>query len=576
MNGLIVVFALIAVLFIYIYQARRSLAAADHNDPDRFFLSTHSHSKQEFGSAQVAYFLQMATVYPFFIFGFSKQWWLGAWNTFFWAVGIVVFIIVLPRCNRGILDLVGRSSTPHALISGAHNAPFLRTFASTLSITAFIGLALFEMIWGTVGLKALLGGNNYLYYITIAIFALYLITVLLAGGQRGAIITAQYQLLFAYIGLHLLTAWALAKHGQLSAVDAPIIFPVIFIIGSIAVLNRLWMLREKAPWMLKVLNIGALLSLASCLFVIVKSPDFLNTSIYPWKPIELPKHYLLMLIAMGCLPIFFQFVDMTNWQRLSSLSGDKEKVMKDARSGLKFFLLESPLSWLFPLAIGMSAVSFLSPQGVDPWESFMNYATGIAGPFGAFLAVATVVGMICVFLSTADSLLSATGYAFAYDIYPKTRDLMDKVHTAKDGNVVSTDERALVVNVGKYVTAIAIFSAATVYIVVDAISPKLSEKFLWLAIAFYAPMLSFAPSMLVPILTGRAASASVSALSMAVAAALGIFCGFYSLVSVDEIWMWLGIPLCFVTSWAIYLLGFAFSARPIQGSNTPTASSPRE
>ena len=110
MNNSLVIFCTAAMLFISLWQARSVRAKYKDNDPDQFFLSKKSHSKEEYGSTQTAYFLQMATVYPFFLFGFSGMWWLGLWNTIFYAIGIVVFFLVLPRCNKGVLDLIGRSS----------------------------------------------------------------------------------------------------------------------------------------------------------------------------------------------------------------------------------------------------------------------------------------------------------------------------------------------------------------------------------------------------------------------------------------------------------------------------------
>ena len=217
--------SVVLMLLIYIFQARSSRAIAGYEDPDRFFLSSHAHSKEEYGAAQIAYFLQMATVYPFFVFAFSGQWWLAIWNTAMYVVGIILFVVLLPRFHQGGLDLVGRSSTPHALIASVHREPKLRALASFLSMFAFTGLALFETVWGTSALKIVLGGDSYLYYVSILVFAFYLITVLWIGGQRAEIRTAQWQLVIAYIGLHLITGWALTHYPHiLPKTDAPFVF----------------------------------------------------------------------------------------------------------------------------------------------------------------------------------------------------------------------------------------------------------------------------------------------------------------------------------------------------------------
>src|SRR5207248_11466810 len=133
------------------------------------------------------------------------------------------FIRLLPRCNQRVLNLIGQSSTLHALIAGAHDMPALRVFASCLSMFAFTGLVVFEIVWGTAVLRTVLGGSMLLYHFTMVVFALYLVGILWTGGQRAAITAAQYQLVIAYIGLHILTAWALTTAGdKILTIDAPV------------------------------------------------------------------------------------------------------------------------------------------------------------------------------------------------------------------------------------------------------------------------------------------------------------------------------------------------------------------
>lgn len=564
MHNLLILFFVIAMLFVYLMQARRSRTSQSHNDPDRFFLS-RDHSKEEYGSTQTAYFLQMATVYPFFIFGFTGAWWLGFWNTAFYAIGIAFFYWMLPRFTQGAIDLVGRSSTPHALIANAHRMPALRIFASWLSITAFIGLALFEIVWGATALKAILGGNRYLYSLSIAVLALYLVAVLWTGGQRATIKTAQYQLLIAYIGLHLLTAWAISQAGgSIGIVDAPVLFLFIFIFGSVAIWRRLSRLDQDGSKQLKILNLLAILSLMVVLLTIVFTPDFFTATVYSSPTIKAPSHWGLMLFTLACLPLVFQFVDMTNWQRLSSLTGNKHRVLREAKDGLIFYLIESPLSWLFPIAIGMLAAHFVTPKpGADPWVTLIDQVVALPGGIGGIVSVATVVGVLCIFLSTADELLTAGGYAFAYDVHPKTRHIMDRAHGLTSGDTPTSDDLLQVVQTGKMATSAAIILAVILYIVLDNIEPALGTGLLGFFLTFYSPMLSFAPSILVPALSGRAANHWVSLASMAISASAGIGIGFYSLVSTDEIWQWLGVPVCFVASWAIYLAGLFLGTRKI-------------
>lgn len=548
------------MLLIYLVQARTSRATPYHEDPDRFFLSSHAHSKEEYGSAQIAYFLQMATVYPFFLFSFSGQWWLAAWNTALYIVGIVIFVFLLPRFHKGGLDLVGRSSTPHALIASVHREPKLRWLASFLTMFAFTGLTLFEMVWGTAALKMVLGGNSYLYYGSILVFAFYLITVLWIGGQRAEIRTAQWQLVIAYIGLHLVMGWTLSQYPDiLSKTDAPFVFVAIFAAGAWTIFRRLVHWRQDGRREMMLLNIAAVLSLSYVLWSIGLTPGFFSGSLFSMKPIALPPDWPWMLFTLGWMPIFFQFIDMTNWQRLSALKGND--IIASARTGLWQFAVESPLSWLFPIAMGLTAAIYLRvADGNDAWLSFLETTTALPGAWG-IVSVLLVIGLICIFLSTANALMTATGYAWAYDVHAPTREIMDKIHAARDGQSATADERARVTNVGRVATSIAIALATILYVGLDA-GFQLGSRFLGIFLAFFTPILSFMPGILMPMLTGRAAAPKVAFCSMLVSAIAGIAVGIYSYFGAP-IFTWLSVPICTVLSWGIYVGGFLVSSQAV-------------
>lgn len=545
----------VAMLGMYLVQAQLSRASSLAGDPDRFFLSRGAHSTAEYGSAQIAYFLQMATVYPFFLFGFFGQWWLALWNTLFFAVGIWLFARALPKYHVGGLNLVARSATPHALIAHVHGSTKLRIVASCLSMIAFTGLATFELVWGTAALRTVLGGPSYLYYLSILIFALYLITVLWVGGQRAEIRNAQWQLIIAYIGLHLVTGWCLQQDPNiLSKTDAPFVFALIVGFGLWTINRRLRHFRQDGSPTNIVLNILAILSLLYVLWAIVLTPSFFSATLFQMKPVTLPSEWPWMLITFSVMPLFFQFVDMTNWQRLSILPSDN--VIVSARQGLWQFIVESPLSWLFPIALGLTAASIIPnvKQTDDPWLVFLDKVTMLDGWYG-IISVLFVVGLICVFLSTANALLTATGYAYAYDVNRTTRKIMDKVHENRDGAVTDA-EKVKVLYAGRIVTSILIFFSAIVYIAVDW-TMGLGTKFLGLFLAFFTPILSFAPGMLVPMLTKRATHPTVALWSMAVSSAAGIAAGIYSVVHPEmPIWAWLSTPICVILSWGIYGVGF--------------------
>ncbi len=244
MNSILAFGAFLATLLIYLIVARRSGKKALLH-PDDFFLSRSRHQAAEFGASQIAYQLQMSTVYPFFVFAFTGDWWLAVWNTIFYAVGILLLYILLPYFSGREINLVGSSNTLHAFIGNIHGLVRLRRFSAMLSILAFSGLAAFEIVWGAKALSILLGGGSAIYYLATAIMGFYLILYLWVGGQYAAIRADQIQLLLGYIGLHVLVAWIIWHTPTvISSTDAPILLPLVVVSGILIVWLRIRLCLE--------------------------------------------------------------------------------------------------------------------------------------------------------------------------------------------------------------------------------------------------------------------------------------------------------------------------------------------
>lgn len=562
MNAVLGFIAFVASLLLYLIVARGA-GRRVLTHPDQFFLSKNSHDDSQFAASQISYALQMATIYPFFLFAFTGIWWLAIWNTIFYAIGIVLLYAVLPKFMKGHYQLVGSSKTLHGFIATLHNAPKLRRFTACMSLIGFTGLAAFEIVWGARVLKVLFHGNISIYYLAIAILGFYLVLYLWLGGQRGTINTGQYQLVIAYIGIHAAVAWVILQPGvTASSIDAGVVVPLIVANGLLMLWSRLRPVGRaaKAPSRTRVLNLITALSLLGMLICLLFFRELLSVHSLTWKPIDRSSpEFLWQTTAFALLPLFFQFVDMTNWQRMASLAQlESRGLLSHVRKGLRQYLIESPLSWLLPVLLGLCAAKFLTlkPEE-DPWDAFIARIIEQPGLVGALLSIAVVSGIAAVFLSTADGLLSAIGYSFTYDVHSRTRKLVDR-QGSEDWKRSDVDYV-----IGKGRTAMAVFLAVVIVIFILAdIGSNNGEKILGVFLAFFAPMAAFAPSVMVPAVTRRAAKPAVAWLSIGSGAFVGIGLGVLS-AFIGGIWQWLSIDASIAVSWSVYLIGLLFGSRKL-------------
>jgi hypothetical protein len=508
----------------------------------------------------------MATVYPFFFLAFHGQWWIPVVNTVFYAIGIIFFTSLLPYFKGEAVGLLGESTTIHSAIARLHGAPSLRKITAWMTIIAFSGLAVFEITWGAVVFQILFESADFIYYFAVVILALYLILYVWVGGQEAAIRTSQYQLLFSYAGLHALVGWiawqpaADFRNGPLQ-----IIVPAVILISIVFLFYRLKNAPSRtAPPFLRRLNALTILSGAlMVLFLvsrgdkIVPTFDFSFLSSVPETP-----YFWLIFLSVACLPLGFQFVDMTNWQRLTALKPNGGGLVKQARTGVIWYLRESPLSWLLPILAGLACLQFISlSKEQDPWLVLLSAVRDTPGITGMVMAVFVFVGIVAIFMSTAEELLTAIGYAFSFDLKSSTRKIADQYDVNQDA-LVTEDEGQLMITTGRVAFATATGAVIVLFFAADKLwgaGPDLIALFL----AFFSPLIALAPSLIMPAWTGRVAKPGFAVASIVGGAGVGLLLGLWATIeptALDEAARWLASPASFAVSWIIYVFGWMMGA----------------
>lgn len=550
MTSSLVSFLFISVsLLIYFLSARVTSSQNREMPPDSFFIAKEEISKDEFAGAQVSYALQMQTVIPFFAWGFLGEWWLAAWNTIFYMIGIFLLVILINRFQDASTFIKG-SGSMHDAIGSIHRSSQLRKISAWMTIVSFSGLTLFELVSGARVFLVLFEGNRAIYLFSVLLLALFMLSYLYENGQPGAIKTDQYQLLLGYVGLFLAAAWIIHKPAvKVNALDAPILF-LLVAAGCIIVFGLRAMLIKKADKSMKYLH-SITLGLMLILFVsILCKPGSLShgATVNLISSDGVSVGWKLALLSV--MPLLFQFVDMTNWQRIKSL-----KPTESQQKGLLIYLIESPLSWIIPIILGICAsklVALNNQNHSNPWNAFVTLLLKQNDPIGMIVCAFFMVSILAIFMSTADGLITAIGYAYTYDINDKTRTIIRQPSKSVSKNMI-------VRNYGRWAMIASVIFVVFGFILAEGIF-KSEDMYIGLLLSFYSPMISFAPSILMPIITGRTAPEEFAITSLLGGGLSGIVIGIYGLTN-PGIANWIGALVAIVLSWLVYILGVLLDGR---------------
>ena len=269
------------------------------------------------------------------------------------------------------------------------------------------------------------------------------------------------------------------------------------------------------------------------------------------------------LISLIALPLGWQFVDLTNWQRLLAVRPDKdndeEGLHNNIRRGLATYAIESPFTWIIFLFFGALVISALpnytfSDLLIDLPKNLIH-SQQISQRFFGYVFIISVVSIM---LSTIDSFLIGAVFAYVYDARGASRAILD----GKDTKTIS-DKCRWIINMGRRFGLALIVVGVLAFILCDSVTFKNArggESFINLLLAFYSAQLSFLPLMFGILFLTKRPSPFWAGASMVVGATSGICLGIYS-VGWNGNWGWYPIPVCIALSTAIYATGIALQKK---------------
>jgi Na+/proline symporter len=544
-----------------------------------FFLAANQVSSFEFANSSIGYGFQIASVSIFFAWGYLYG--FGALvNPVFWGVGIVLFGLLLPRMS----SYLGSGKTLHGYLGERYNSRSLEVLASIVTLIAFLGTFVAELAWGGAVFK-MFSSNPAIVGAILTGMAIVIAIYLGRAGQLNAMRTDQVQLVFTYFGFLALGVSLIWLAGNGDAEDRATSFILSFalalclVIMSIMIWRQVKLERRLAtserftltqfvrPALLVLLAV-AVFMLAANLFrpwpdgesiqAVVTSAAFFNLS-----------QGTANLLALALLPLFWQFVDVTMWQRLAAVqlppaagSSLRER-LRPIRVGLQRFAFESPVTWLFAIIVGIALRH--APIGVNEetiWDgignipiALMNSQRALGEFIGLGLALAFGAAIVAAMLSTADSMLMGALAVFSLDLAPKAKQASDPMATQATS--------AGAVRIGRI--AIIFFTAAGLGIIwLQLLS---GMQVLPILLGAYAAQLSLAASVLATLLLGPRPVHRGWALTSIFAGVIAT--GYATVVALgNEDWALYAPLFALGASAPIYITGLVFFRRSLAGGCT--------
>ena len=582
---------------------RRTYARAQ----DYFVASEHA-PPSLIQNSSIAYALQMAIFGPFFAWGANGDFWPAIISSAFFALGVYLIYIL----RRPVLDFLdsalsqNRSITVHEFIAKQHgNDARVRLLASSLTVFAFLGLALTQILALAALLKPMLFSSAAVSYLFVCCLLLLMALYTILSGNSGVMRSIQLQLGMLYFGLFGSTALLLylltsalrpiPPHGTLAlAFVAACCTIMVFYRRSryvdtspIRTVSDGSEAADLSPELAaarlfirfeKILNVC--ISVFAVLVVVVASmglsaEGFLqivhNGSVALQSGTSMSG---IGLTALLLLPLFYPIVDLTNWQRIAAFEKDgvPREIAPRLRAAMlgkifRTYAVESLLIWLFMCMFGAIAVIATAPAGGgDAMQAFLQQLASEQDPVAAAALSFLLISLFAAVLSTTSSMFSASLCAIRYDILPAFWPELASDRTRASQEPFAA-RRAVLAGAGLYLVV------GTAYYLADAqlqISFT-SNKFLALLFVFYCAQLSFVPLILGPVI-GQAGRASVNVSSgwalviMGASAAAGAGAVCVYLTIGDELWLWAAVPACLVSGLLLFAAARLRSAAAARAS----------
>lgn len=549
---------LIILLPLSIYLiAALSVKKDEIKHPDDYFAAFKKVGQTEFTSSSIAYGFQVSTIYPFLFWGASMFLFVPFVNALFWGLGILLFYYSFKKISR----FLGTGKTLPGLIGDTYgnNA---RLIASLLTIVGFIGYIVAELWFGSRVLLAIFPNNNWIYISTF-VFIFFIAIYLFKSGQISSIRTDQLQLTFTYFGVFGIIIYLFyllfLNGGFVNGALSWGLILIVILITIILILRKSRFITFNSRFD-RILNIIITVFFAAMLFLSVlilfkNEHDFVLDNFF-----NLEGFGYAGLISLILLPLGWQFVDLTNWQRLLSVkeSVNRQEVNQDIKKGLLNFSVESPFTWILFIIFGLLiTVTFPKWSFEDILIDFPRQLISSYNLMHNVFGYLFIVSIISIMLSTIDSFIMGISFTYNYDINSKSKKLLEN---KEDIDITITKKILLK---GKYFGFISVLLAVGLFVFFDIYVKGGGDLFINLLLTFYSASLAILPLVIGFVFMNKRPKIIWANLSMLAGAIFGISIGIYS-VLFNQTLAWYPIILCVFISNLIFWTSLFINSHKVQ------------
>lgn len=516
--------------------------------PDDYFAAFKKVGKTEFTSSSIAYGFQVSTIYPFLFWGASLFLFVPFVNAIFWGIGILLFYFSFSKISK----FLGTGKTLPGLIGDAYGSN-ARIISSLLTVVGFIGYIIAELWFGSRVLLAIFSGNNWIY-LSAFIFIIFIAIYLFRAGQISSIRTDQLQLAFTYFGIFgiiIYLLYLIFSKGEF--LDGALSYGLVIIAGMIPFI----LIIRKARFISfntitnRILNILITIFFIS-IFVLSILVLFKNHQGFALENFfNLEGFGYAGMISLMILPLSWQFVDLTNWQRLLSVktTGENSEINQNIKKGLLNFSIESPFTWILFIVFGLLiTTSFPNWTFEDILIDFPKQLIMSSNLLEQFLGYTFVVSIISIMLSTLDSFIMGISFTYTYDINTKSRKLLE------NQEVIDLQTTKQILQKGQYFGFIAVLIAIGLFIFFDKNIEGGGNLFINLLLTFYSAALSFLPLIIGILFLKKKPNSNWALASMLIGAIAGISIGVYATLY-NPVFAWYPIIISVSISSIIYSIG---------------------
>lgn len=421
---------LLPILF-YLYVSLRPDSRP--RDLDDYFIYGRRVSATDFANTSVGYSLQMAALFLFADWGIRYG--FGAfWVPLFWGAGFLFLYVLVPRFDR----FVSGNWTLHGYLNDVFRSRALQVIAAIATIIGLWGTMMVEIDYATTIYQPFFATETALYPVGLFFLAFGFLYIAY-GGYKAEVNTERVQVPLAYsallaVILALVFNVYLRGHGDVFWVLNLLLFALFMfmILAKVGIIPG----KPFADRQLLIPVVGLLLQS----FIIVAT-RFVTPSTVPANPgqpsifADLPTQFyaqgVLSLISLFLANALWQFVDISSWQRVSSVALAPPADLKryePLRRGLWRVMIESPVSWCFGVVFGMALrySGFLQPND-DPALGVGRFVEALTTGHGALIFLGSyawllypvfVAAVLAIMLSTVNALLSAITFTAFHDLPP--------------------------------------------------------------------------------------------------------------------------------------------------------------